>query len=215
MAIRTLIVEDNPQIAEALTEKLCNFENELEVRKIVANGLLAVEEVQANPHLDLILMDIQMPVMDGIEATALIKQKRPQLKVLMSTVFDEEDYIFRAILAGANGYLLKDEKPENIMRCIREVMDGGAPMSASVARKALDMIRYKPQQEDIKLNFNLSKRELEILEQLGAGLSYSQIAENLFISPATVRKHIENIYQKLQVHNKVEAVQLAIKNRLI
>jgi len=161
-------------------------------------------------------MDIQMPIMDGIEATRELKQKYPHIKVIVSTVFDEENYIMEAIMAGANGYLLKDERPEKLIEAIREGMDGGAPMSSSVARKALNLIRYGVKDEEAsEVNFNLTKRETEILEQLATGLNYNQIAENLFISPGTVRKHIENIYQKLHVHNKVEAVQLAIKNRLV
>ncbi|WP_417589355.1 response regulator [Owenweeksia hongkongensis] len=216
MAIRILIAEDNSRLARTLIDKLNLFEDQLSVRGWESHGKALLKHLEVDAHVDLILMDIQMPVLDGIETTRIVKQKYPQIKVIMSTVFDEENYILEAIMAGANGYLLKDERPDKLMDAINEVMDGGAPMSSSVARKALNLIRYGAKEEAVvEVDFKLTKRETEILEQLATGLNYNQIAENLFISPGTVRKHIENIYQKLQVHNKVEAVQLAIKNRLI
>lgn len=216
MPIRILIAEDNNRLARTLIDKLNLFEDKLSVRGWESHGKALLQHLEVDAHVDLVLMDIQMPVLDGIEATRVLKQKYPHIKVIMSTVFDEENYILEAIMAGANGYLLKDERPDKLIEAINEVMDGGAPMSSSVARKALNLIRYGSKEEEVAvLDFNLTKRETEILEQLSTGLNYNQIAENLFISPGTVRKHIENIYQKLHVHNKVEAVQLAIKNRLI
>lgn len=216
MPIRILIAEDNNRLARTLIDKLNLFEDQLSVRGWEPHGKALLQHLEVDAHVDLILMDIQMPIMDGIEATRIVKQKFPHLKVIMSTVFDEEHYILEAIMAGANGYLLKDERPEKLIEAITEVLNGGAPMSASVARKALNLIRYKNEGlPEEKVDFNLTRRETEILEQLSSGLNYNQIAENLFISPGTVRKHIENIYQKLHVHNKVEAVQMAIKNRLI
>lgn len=217
MAIRIAIAEDNHQLALSLQEKL-ELSPNLKVKWIEPNGRKFLEHLEHDTHLDVVLMDINMPEMDGIEATEKLKQRHPQIRVIMSTVFDEEDYILKAILAGANGYLLKDEKPEKIHQAIEEVLEGGAPMTAAVAHKALRIIRYQGEQNPQETpgnNYQLTKRETEILEQLASGLSYQQIAENLFISPGTVRKHIENVYQKLQVHNKVEAVQLALKNRLI
>tara|TARA_R110000850_G_scaffold73851_1_gene162081 strand:- start:69 stop:719 length:651 start_codon:yes stop_codon:yes gene_type:complete len=216
MAIRILIAEDNNRLARTLIDKLNLFDTELTVRGWEPHGQAILKHLEVDAHVDLILMDIQMPVMDGIETTKQVKLKYPHIKIIMSTVFDEENYILQAIMAGANGYLLKDERPDKLFGAITEVMDGGAPMSSSVARKALNLIRYKDQEVPLEtVDFNLTKRETEILEQLASGLNYNQIAENLFISPGTVRKHIENIYQKLHVHNKVEAVQMAIKNRLV
>jgi DNA-binding NarL/FixJ family response regulator len=162
-------------------------------------------------------MDINMPIMDGIAATEALKRLYPQIKVIMSTIFDEEEFLLRAIIAGANGYLLKDEKPARIHQAMEDVLEGGAPMSAGIANKALSLIRFSPPdlESTPALDYKLTKRQVGILEQLSAGRSYQEIADNLTISPSTVRKHIENIYQRLQVHNKVEAVQLARKNRLI
>tara|TARA_Y100000588_G_C14078530_1_gene849068 strand:+ start:111 stop:785 length:675 start_codon:yes stop_codon:yes gene_type:complete len=213
--LRILIAEDNTRIARSLMEKLELFED-LKVKGWELNGSTLLNHLERNSGVEVVLMDINMPVLNGIETTREVKRLYPHIKVIMSTVFDEEHYIFEAILAGANGYLLKDERPEKLYDSIREVMDGGAPMSSSVARKALNMIRYQREHYSQPAEeYNLTRRETEILEQLATGINYNQIAENLYISSGTVRKHIENIYQKLQVHNKMEAVQLALKNRLI
>ena len=157
-----------------------------------------------------------MPVMDGIEATKRIHHLFPSVKIVMLTIFDDAEKIFDAILAGATGYLLKDEKPNKILAAIEEALEGGAPMSASIALKSLALIRGKSAESTKESKeFNLSKRELEILELLATGENYHQIADKLFISPKTVRKHIENIYTKLQVHNKIEAIQIATKHKLL
>jgi DNA-binding NarL/FixJ family response regulator len=177
-----------------------------------------IGKLEENHNIDIVLMDIQMPVMDGIKTTEIIKNKYPQIKVIMLTVLDDDDYIFKAIKAGANGYLLKEIDAGKLYKSIEEVLEGGAPMSPSIALKTLNLLR-NPQSikhkeidtEEIKL----SKRETEILEQLSKGLKYNDIADNLIISPATVRKHIENIYKKLQVHNKMEAVIKAQQHKLI
>jgi len=159
-----------------------------------------------------------MPEMDGIKTTEYVKNKHPHIKILMLTVFDDDENIFNAIKAGADGYLLKETNPEDLYKAIIDVLEGGAAMTPSVALKTLKILRSPSriskdiiQQEEI----TLSKRETEVLEQLSKGLNYQQIAENLIISPSTVRKHIENIYKKLQVHNKMEAVQKGLKHNII
>lgn len=216
MTVSIVIAEDNPKVAQALQEKV-ELEERFKVKYRSLNGKELLESLKTDHLVDVVLMDINMPIMDGIKATEELKKLYPQIKVIMSTIFDEEDFLLRAILAGASGYLLKDEKPRRIHEAINEVLEGGAPMSSAIAHKALALIRSglpteKPQEE---IDYKLTKRELEILEQISAGLAYQDIAENLSISPSTVRKHIENIYSKLQVHSKVEAVQLAMKKRLI
>lgn len=217
MDIRVAVAEDNAFLARAIKEKLSFFEG-ISFRFRSENGEALLRDLERDAHVDVILMDIEMPEMNGIEATAAVKKRYPQIKVIMLTVFDDDENIFHSILAGADGYLLKDEPPQKLEAGIRMILEGGAPMSATIAAKALKLLRAplpvgNPQEE--KVDFGLSKRELEILEQLCQGLNYQEIAENLFISPRTVRKHIENIYRKLQVHNKVDAVQLANKHRLI
>lgn len=135
----------------------------------------------------------------------------------MLTVLDDDNFVFEAIKAGANGYLLKEVNAENLYNSILEVINGGAPMTPSIALKTLNLLRnpiIAKKQRDIE-EIKLSKRETEILIQLSKGLNYQEIAENLIISPSTVRKHIENTYKKLHVHNKLEAVMKAQKNNLI
>jgi len=132
----------------------------------------------------------------------------------MATVFEDENHIFDAILAGADGYLLKDETPENLHRCLQEALEGGAPMSPAIARKSLQMLR-RAAPVPAAPDHNLTPREVEILEQLSRGLSYQQVADNLFVSPGTVRTHIEHVYRKLQVNNKTSAVEQARRKGII
>jgi DNA-binding NarL/FixJ family response regulator len=216
MSINIVIAEDNAKIARALSVKV-ELDERFKVKWIASNGKELLELLKEDHALDIILMDINMPKMDGIAATEALKLLYPQLKVIMSTIFDEEEVLLRAIIAGANGYLLKDEKPARIHQAMEDVLNGGASMSAGIANKALSLIRAaSPTLEATSgIDYKLTKRQVEILDQLSAGRSYQDISDNLTISPSTVRKHIENIYQRLQVHNKVEAVQLARKNRLI
>jgi DNA-binding NarL/FixJ family response regulator len=211
--IRIAVAEDNPRLARSIRETLEVFD-QVELLFVASNGQEMIHKL-SSALPDLVLMDINMPVLDGIEATKKIRHLFPQVKIVMLTIFDETEKIFDAILAGAGGYLLKDEKPEKLIAAIEEAMEGGAPMSASIAAKSLQLIRGKNTEAVSKKEFNLSARELEILELLAKGENYNQIAEKLFISPKTVRKHIENIYTKLQVHNKVEAIQVATKNKLL
>lgn len=217
--IRVALVDDNPTLLRNISQNLSIFD-ELEIVFKAINGLDVLDKLN-NYSPDVILMDIEMPAMNGIEATREIKKRFPQQKIMMLTVLDREDKIFEAIKAGATGYLLKDEKPSRILACIEELMDGGAPMSPIIAMKTLEMLRNQQVSEQ-KIEttqspetFNLSKREVEILEKISNGLNYNQIADQLFISAKTARKHIENIYQKLHVHSKLEAVQLAQKNRWV
>jgi DNA-binding NarL/FixJ family response regulator len=162
-------------------------------------------------------MDIEMPKMNGIEATEIIKNKYPQIKIIMLTVFDNDENIFNAIKAGADGYLLKEVNPKDLHQGILDTIDGGATMTPSIAMKTLKLFRNPTTFENITSDeeYNLTPREIEVLEQLSKGLKYNAIAENLFLSTGTIRKHVENIYAKLQVHNKLEAIQKAKNNNLI
>lgn len=216
MSVKVAIVDDNSFLQKAITEKLSFFED-IQVKFIVKNGSELLQRLEENPRIDLILMDIEMPVLNGIEATLRVKQKFPQIKIIMLTVFDNDENIFNAIKAGADGYLLKEVNPTELQQGIIETLNGGAAMTPSIALKTLKLLRNpidfenKLPSDDVKLTL----REIEVLEQLSKGLNYSAIADNLIVSPATVRKHIENIYAKLQVHNKLEAVQKARNNNLI
>lgn len=216
MNIKVAIVDDNSFLITAIKEKLSFFED-LTVKHSSLNGSELLTKLEDNHNIDVILMDIEMPVLNGIEATQIVKQKYPQIKIIMLTAFDNDENIFNAIKAGADGYLLKEINPEDLHNGIQETMNGGAAMNPSIALKTLKLLRNpinisNPKDQEI---ISLSKREVEVLEQLSKGLSYTAIAKNLFLSPSTVRKHIENIYKKLQVHSKIEAVQKAKDHNII
>jgi DNA-binding NarL/FixJ family response regulator len=157
---------------------------------------------------DVVLMDIGLPGMSGIEAIKKIKQKYPSLDVLVLSIHENDEYVFDALCAGATGYFTKDISPNKILDGIKEVYEGGAPMSSQIARMVIGSFKIKPSPE-------LTKRETEVLTDLCDGSSYKMIADNLFISEETVRKHIKNIYKKLEVHSKSEAVAKAIRERLV
>lgn len=217
MNLKICIAEDNYFLTKAIKEKL-SFFDDISIKFLANNGAELIGKLEENHNIDVILMDIQMPEMDGIKATELVKNKYPQIKVIMLTVVDDDEYIFNAIKAGANGYLLKEIDAESLYKSILEVTEGGAPMTPSIALKTLNLLRNPDisateptDTEEIKL----TKRETEILIQLSKGLNYNNISDNLIISPSTVRKHIENIYKKLQVHSKMEAVMKAQKRNLI
>lgn len=214
MSVKLAIAEDNSFLLKAILDKLSLFPD-LELKFHAFDGRELLEKLEKDSNVHLILMDVEMPKMNGIEAVEKVSQKYPQIKMVMLTVFDDEENIFRAIQAGANGYFLKEVDPTTLHQGILDTLDGGAAMTPSIALKALKLLRNPPQFEESKEEINLTSREIEILEQTAKGLNYNQIGENLFISPKTVRKHLENIYQKLQVHNKMEAVQKAVKNRII
>ncbi|MGM0943956.1 MAG: response regulator [Bacteroidota bacterium] len=214
MSIKIAIAEDNSFLLKAILDKLAIYPD-LEVKFHGSNGLEFLEKLHVDPNIHLILMDIEMPKMNGIETVAEVTKKYPHIKTIMLTVFDNDEHIFRAIQAGANGYFLKEVSPPDLYQGILDTLAGGAAMTPSIALKTLKLLRNPPQFEEPKEEIRLTKREVEILEQTSKGLTYQQISENLFISPKTVRKHTENIYQKLQVHNKLEAVQKAVKNRII
>lgn len=216
MSVRIAIVDDKIFLAKAVAEKLSFFED-FKLKFIAAHGADLLTKLDENSNIDLILMDIEMPVLNGIEATALVKQKYPQIKIIMLTVFDNDEHIFNAIKAGADGYLLKETSPDILEKGIRETLSGGAAMNPSIAMRTLKLLRNPESISNLqeREKISLSSREVEVLEQLSKGLSYTKIAENLFLSPSTVRKHIENIYKKLQVHSKIEAVEKARQNNII
>lgn len=162
---------------------------------------------------DVILMDIDMPIISGIEATRLVKDKYPDIEVMMLTVFEDRDKIFDALRAGATGYMLKKSSVVQIIEAITELVNGGSPMSGEIARKVLDFFTHP---ESGKENsYTLTERELEVLKRLVDGDSYKMIAENCNISIGTVRSHINSIYRKLAVNSKSEAIIKAIKERLV
>lgn len=217
MGIRLAIVDDKQANRNSLRDKL-NFEKEFEVVFTASNGQDFLDRIKEHKDKlpEVVLMDIDMPIMNGIEAVAVAHQIYPDIKFLMFTVFDDDDKVFEAIKSGAIGYLLKDEKVEVIINSINQIIEyGGSPMSPSIARKALKLLMNAPalKKEEDQNEHSLSKRELEILRGLVDGLDYRQIADKLFISPHTVRTHINKVYQKLHVNNKTQAIKIAINKR--
>ncbi len=218
MKIPVVIVDDKRILRTALAEQLI-YSNEIGVVFQACNGndfLQKMELLKPTELPQVVLMDIEMPELDGIETVTIAKAVYPDIQFLMLTVFDNDDKIFEAIKAGASGYLLKDEKPSLIIQSVKSLVEeGSVPMSARIARKTLTMLKNQPPQEvavaDTNNGYDLSEREMQILHLIVDGLNYNQIAEKIFISPHTVRKHISNIYEKLHVSNKTAAIKIALK----
>lgn len=210
--IRVTIFEDNQSLRVGLYH-LINGSEGYECVGTFENCSGLMKNIK-DTKPDIVLMDIAMPGMNGIEAVKMIRTKYPDLKILMQTIFQDNEKIFDSILAGANGYILKNTSPTGILEAIKEIIDGGAPMSPSVATKVLKMVS---QQTPVPKgdSFNLSGREIEILRCLVKGMSYKMIADACKISIDTVRAHVKNIYEKLQVHSKTEAVMAAIKGNIV
>jgi DNA-binding NarL/FixJ family response regulator len=219
MELRVGIVDDKNYLRQLLAEKVNQSAN-ASVVLIAENGedfIRKLKVMEPSDRPGIVLMDLEMPVMNGIEAVCLAKEEFPDIEFLMLTVFDDDEKIFDALKAGAAGYLLKDESFGNVLDSMIQLLnEGGVPMSPRIARKALAMLRTAniPKPETVKTETNLTDRELEILELIVKGLNYQEIALRLVISPNTVRKHIQNTYQKLHVTTKLAAVKVAMKKRL-
>ncbi|MES2655499.1 MAG: response regulator transcription factor [Bacteroidota bacterium] len=212
--MRIAIVDDKQPNRVSLQEKL-NFLKDINVVFLAANGEDFLNQIKAQKQtIDVVLMDIDMPLMNGIEAVNIATGLYPDTKFLMLTVFDDDDKIFEAIKAGAIGYLLKDENVDKIIDALWQIVEyGGSPMSPRIARKALQLLMGAKIEKKQVEETVLSPREMDILKGLVDGLDYKSVAEKLFISPHTVRTHITKIYQKLHVNSKIQAVNLAVKNR--
>ena len=200
--INVAIIEDTDEIRESL-QVLINGTEGFKCEKVYENATNAIKEL---PLLlpDVVLMDINMPGMSGIECVLILKDKMPTTQFMMVTVFDDEDSIFNAIKAGASGYILKNTSPTKILEAIFEIYNGGSPMSAGIARCVIDSMQKKKNTTDM-----LTERELGVLNLLSKGFFYKEIASELDISLQTVKRHIQNIYRKLHVQNKVEALNKA------
>lgn len=209
--IKVLIYEDNKLLKESLN-MLIGGSPGFEVIASFEECVHIVEEVEAFQP-DVILLDLNMPDMSGIDALKLLRRKNDRVKVLMLTVFDDDHNVFEAIKSGANGYLLKKTPPAKLLEYIMDVYNGGAPMTSSIARQVLQM--FSSAYADRNSDYNLSERETETLKHLVNGYSYKMIAGEMNISIDTVRAHIKKIYEKLQVNSKGEAVAKAFRHRIV
>ncbi|HEU4860966.1 MAG TPA: response regulator transcription factor [Chitinophagaceae bacterium] len=209
--IKVIYYEDNSNLREGISF-LIQSTPQLDLLATFSNAdTVKVDTEELKP--DVILMDIDMPGTNGIDAVAIVKAVSPKTQVIMLTVFDNEEKIFNAIRNGASGYLLKHTPPSEIIDSIFDVNKGGSPMTANVARKVLQYFQSQPKAQ--KADYNLSERELQIVKGLVSGYSYKAIASELFISIDTVRSHIRRIYEKLHVNSKTEAVLKAINEGLV
>lgn len=200
--IRIILVEDDKELRMML-EKFFNLQADMDVAKTYATGNLFLDDLNIN-ECDVVIMDINMPGKSGIECIEQAKQLKPQMQFIVSTSFENPDYIFQALCAGATGYMLKSDKPDNLFAAVREVVNGGSPMSPQIARLVVSSFQ-RPVETNNLLN-ELSERERDTITYLSQGLNYKEISAKLFISPETVRTHIRNIYSKLQVSSKTEAI---------
>ena len=211
MPTRVLLYDDNEALRLSI-ESLVNEQRDLQLLAAMPNAeTVEIDIRELQP--DVVLMDIDMPVVNGVEAVRRIRKLNVSLPIIMLTVFDDNENIFNAVCAGASGYILKRCATEEIPAAIRNVLSGGAPMTGTVARKILQMVPAAkgPDTE----NVDLSQREVQILQLLARGFSYKMIAAEIKISMDTVRFHIKNIYDKLHVHSAPEAVSKGLKGKLI
>jgi DNA-binding NarL/FixJ family response regulator len=215
MKLRIVIFDDNKNIRESIF-LLLKLESEFEVVGSFSNVVNCIDEIkECRP--DVVLMDIEMPGISGIEAVRIIKKEFPDIQILMQTVFEDDDKVFDSICAGASGYILKNFLNKNLVDAIKELQHGGSPMSPSIARKVLT----KMQQVSEHINpgaapdYHLTSIEKEVLACIVNGLSHKMIADQLFISYETVRSHVNKIYEKLHVVSLTEAVYKALKERIV
>ena len=208
--IRVTLFEDNGQLREGLAMLIGGAEG-YEVAGTFRDCSNVTEDV-AKTKPDVILLDIDMPGINGIEALKIIRQNNTDVKVLMLTVFDDNKNIFEALKSGANGYILKKTQPAKLLEYITDAYHGGAPMTASVATQVLNMFSKLDSYTDNQ--YNLTDREKEVLQFLVNGYSYKMIAADMYISIDTVRSHIKKVYEKLHVNSKSEAVAIAFRNKL-
>ena len=204
--IRVSVIEDDKLIRESLKEFINDSEG-FECKLSYGDCESAIEDMKFN-RPDVILMDIELPGMSGIEGVKIIKDSYPKTDIIMLTVHEDISLVFQALSAGACGYLDKSASEEKILESIREICDGGAPMSYKIAKLVVSSFQKKTETE-------LTNREFDVLDLLCKGHSYKEIAYKLFITVGTVRHHIKNIYSKLHVHSKSEAVAKALKERIV
>lgn len=209
--IKVAITEDQQQTREGLAT-LINGTSGYRTTGVFSSMEQALARIEGDPP-DVILLDIHLPGMTGIEGAQKLRARYPALQILILTIYADSEHIFEAICAGASGYLLKDTPPSKLLDAIRELHEGGAPMSPDIARKVITMFhRFAP---PVRADYRLSARELEVLRLLGDGHSYKTAAVDLNLSADTIRFHIRNIYEKLHVHSKSEAVLKAFRVGLL
>ncbi|MCG8573551.1 MAG: response regulator transcription factor [Flavobacteriales bacterium] len=207
------IVEDNEELRKNL-KHILELLGEFHIIFSLDDGSKVMDCLKQGKIPEVILMDLEMPVQDGIQTTRLVKENFPDVKVLIHTVFDDKSRVFDALRNGADGYLLKGEKPRKMLESILQIKEGRLPMSPNIASKALAFFKESDISQTTKIEeYKLTKREMSVLERLCLGSAYKQIADELFISERTVNSHVNNIYKKLRVNNAISASNIASKNK--
>jgi DNA-binding NarL/FixJ family response regulator len=210
--MRVIICDDQAIIRDGL-ELLLKLEPDIEVVGLVQDGAEALDMV-ARLSLDLVLMDLKMPGMNGVEATRRICQEFPTVKVLVLTTFDDDEWLFDAIRAGASGYLLKDTPRTKVIEAIRGTVSGKSYLDPTVAGRILDQVASKQEQPKSLITDKLTEREVEVLRLIAHGFSNSEIANRLHLSEGTVRNHVSSIFSKLEVSDRTQAAIIAIRHGL-
>lgn len=211
--IRVLLCDDQPIVTEGL-RVILRQAGDIEVVAVAENGQEAIEQV-SQLHPDVVVMDLRMPVMNGIQATARIRQEHPATRVLVLTTYDDDEWVFDAIRAGAAGYLLKDAPREQLIAAIRGTADGGTHVDPKVAGKLFRFVAQPANAPTGRLDVGLNPREREILELIAEGLSNAEIAERLFLSKGTVQNYVSAIFAKLDVTDRTQAAILALRYGLV
>ncbi len=211
--MRILICDDQDMIREGLT-LILNSNAEFEVVGAAEDGAQAIDLVEQSAP-DLVLIDLKMPIMDGIQATESIKRRFPQVKVLVLTTHSDDEWLFDAIRSGANGYLLKDAPSEDLFKAIRSAMAGDTPVDPKMARKLFDYVSHHKPEPDARFVSSLNVRELEILRLIARGFTNNAISETVHLSEGTVRNYISTIFTKLNVSDRTQAALLALRYGLV
>jgi DNA-binding NarL/FixJ family response regulator len=210
---RVAIFEDNKHLRETI-QFLLNNTPGYQCAGAYPDCSNVIDDV-ADAACDVILMDIEMPGMSGIEAAKLVKENFPHIPILIQTVFFEDEYIFNAICAGASGYILKSTTPQGYMEAIADVQSGGSPMTPGIAKRVLELFRTNLAPAVPLKDYNLTQQEKKVLQLLVDGKSYKLIAAELFVAHDTIKTHIKNIYAKLHVHSGTEAVSIALRDKIV
>ncbi len=211
--INVIICDDQEIVCEGL-QRILDADQEIEVKAIAQNGVELLEKLETI-EVDLILMDLKMPIMNGVIATRKVLEKYPDIKILILTTFDDDEWLFEAIRSGAAGYMLKDRPRSELLKAIKGTVKGESYIDPAVAGKVLNNVAQMLPKERAGVDIDLSEREIEVLKLLASGLSNSDIAKRLYLSEGTVRNYTSVIFSKLNVSDRTQAVVLALKSGLV
>lgn len=214
MTVQILLVEDQTIVRNGL-KMILELDEQFKVKAEASNGMEALDQLQKHP-IDLVMMDIRMPKMNGMEATKQIKSQYPDVKVIILTTFEDEEYAYQTLKDGANGFLLKSSEPERLLSSIHSVLNGGLALQEGIAAKLMPMLLHRTvESKNEKISITFTERELSIVKLVGEGKSNKEIANSLFLSVGTVKNHITNILQELDLRDRTQLAIYAVKNGLV